>query len=68
LRSTDKPKLSEQRIVIVGAGSAGIGVANQILDGMKREGISEQDALERFWVLDQDGLIHRNRDIKGLMR
>lgn len=68
LRSTSSPKLQDQRIVVVGAGSAGIGVANQILDAMKREGLSEQDALERFWVLDQDGLIHRNRDPRSLMR
>ncbi|NNG20390.1 NAD-dependent malic enzyme [Naumannella sp. ID2617S] len=50
--------LSEQKIVIHGAGTAGIGVADLIVDIMVREGLSEQEARKRFWCLGSRGLIH----------
>jgi len=49
--------LRHQRIVIFGAGTAGIGVADQIRDAMIRDGLSSQDAVERFWLVDQPGLL-----------
>lgn len=48
--------LSEQRIVIHGAGSAGIGIANLLVDLMVAEGLSEQDAKAKFWGLSSRGL------------
>ena len=51
-------KLSDQRIVIYGAGSAGMGIADQIKDGlMILEGLTEEEALQRFWCVDKDGLL-----------
>ncbi|ORX38939.1 putative malate dehydrogenase [Kockovaella imperatae] len=51
-------KLADQRIVIYGAGSAGMGIADQIKDGlMILEGLSEKEALDRFWCVDKDGLL-----------
>lgn len=50
--------LQSQKIVIYGAGNAGCGIANQILWAMKHLGMSEQEALDRFWLIDRDGLIH----------
>ncbi len=50
----------EQRIVIFGGGSAGIGVAEQILLAMKADGLSEQEALAKFWIIDREGLITKN--------
>jgi malate dehydrogenase (oxaloacetate-decarboxylating) len=49
--------LRNQRVVIFGAGTAGIGVADQILDAMLREGLSKEDALKRFWCVDRQGLL-----------
>ena len=50
--------LQDQRIIIYGAGSAGMGIADQIKDGlMILEGLSEDEALKRFWCVDKDGLL-----------
>ena len=53
--------LTEQQIVMLGAGSAGIGVADGLRGAMKGEGLSEQEAHSRFWVIDKDGLLHSGR-------
>ena len=49
--------LRNQRVVIYGAGTAGIGVADQIRDAMVREGLSKEDASRRFWCVDRQGLL-----------
>jgi malate dehydrogenase (oxaloacetate-decarboxylating) len=49
--------LENQRIVIFGAGTAGVGVADQIYQGMLAQGIPENKAREKFWLIDRDGLI-----------
>ena len=49
--------LRSQRIVIFGAGTAGIGIADQIRDAMVDEGISKEEATKRFWCVDQQGLL-----------
>ena len=49
--------LRNQRVVIFGAGTAGIGVADQIRDAMVREGLSAEDAASRFWCVDRQGLL-----------
>jgi malate dehydrogenase (oxaloacetate-decarboxylating) len=49
--------LRNQRVVIFGAGTAGIGVADQIRHAMVREGLSEQEAARRFWCVDRQGLL-----------
>jgi malate dehydrogenase (oxaloacetate-decarboxylating) len=56
-----KEKLSDQQIVIYGAGSAGVGIADQIKEAMVREGTSEAEANKCFWLLDRKGLIHTDR-------
>src|SRR5271165_4266146 len=53
--------LKEQQIVMLGAGSAGIGVADGLRLAMKGGGISETEARSRFWVIDKDGLLHSGR-------
>ncbi len=50
-------RLRDQRIVIFGAGTAGCGIADLILERMLREGLSQRDAERRFWLVDRNGLI-----------
>ena len=50
-------KLSDQRIIIFGAGSAGIGIAEHIGSAMQREGLSTDETLSRFWCFGRKGLI-----------
>jgi len=49
--------LRNQRVVIFGAGTAGLGIADQIRYAMMREGLSREDALRRFWLVDTEGLL-----------
>jgi malate dehydrogenase (oxaloacetate-decarboxylating) len=49
--------LRSHRVVIFGAGTAGIGIADQIRGAMVREGLSPDAAIERFWCVDRHGLI-----------
>ena len=53
--------LQDQQIVMFGAGSAGIGVADGLRAAMKADGLSENHARSRFWVVDKDGLLHSGR-------
>jgi malate dehydrogenase (oxaloacetate-decarboxylating) len=49
--------LKEQRIVIVGAGSAGCGIASLLLKTMIDAGASESEAVRRFFLVDREGLL-----------
>ena len=49
--------LPNQRIVVFGAGSAGTGISEQIVDALVRQGLTEQEAHQRFWLIDRQGLI-----------
>ena len=53
--------LEEQQIVMLGAGSAGIGVADGLRGAIKGEGLSDEETLSRIWVVDKDGLLHSGR-------
>ena len=51
-------KLEDQRIVIYGAGSAGMGIADQIRDGLCiLSGLSKEEASDRFYCVDRNGLL-----------
>jgi malate dehydrogenase (oxaloacetate-decarboxylating) len=49
--------LRDHRIVILGAGTAGIGIADQIYGAMLRAGLSAEEARSRFWLVDKPGLL-----------
>ena len=55
-----KEKLSNQIIVFVGAGSAGCGIAEQIIASMVSEGISEKQARSQIFMIDRLGLLMDN--------
>ncbi|HID9443902.1 TPA: NAD-dependent malic enzyme [Klebsiella pneumoniae] len=50
-------QLSEQKIVFLGAGSAGCGIAEQIIAQIVREGLSEEEARQRVFMVDRFGLL-----------
>lgn len=53
-----KMPLSEQRIVIFGAGTAGIGIADQLVAEMvANEGLTAEQAKSRFYLVDRPGLL-----------
>src|ERR671915_341589 len=60
LKITGK-KFSDQQIVILGAGSAGTGVADYILQAMIAEGMEETKARRHFFILDSKGLLQTMR-------
>ncbi len=49
--------LREQRIVILGAGSAGCGIGSLLLKAMTETGMEEREARRRFFAVDRDGLL-----------
>lgn len=56
IQVTGQP-LREQRVVIFGSGTAGIGNADQIRAAMMAEGLSQEEATRRFWCVDIQGLL-----------
>lgn len=56
-----KEALKDQRIVVLGAGAGGIGVAWAVTQGLINCGLSEDEARERVFVLDSRGLLVEGR-------
>ncbi|PTB90405.1 NAD-dependent malic enzyme [Pseudidiomarina aestuarii] len=50
-------QLSQQKVVFVGAGSAGCGIAEQIIQQMIAEGISDEQARQQVFMVDRFGLL-----------
>jgi len=50
-------KLSDQVVVFAGAGSAGCGIADQIIVQMQAEGLTREQALARVFLVDREGLL-----------
>lgn len=53
--------LEEQRLVFMGAGSAGVGVAKQLVEYYTRRGLTEEEARDKFWLVDTKGLVTKDR-------
>lgn len=51
----------DQRAVFLGAGSAGVGVAKQIVEFFMKEGLTEDQARRCFWLVDSQGLVTSDR-------
>jgi malate dehydrogenase (oxaloacetate-decarboxylating) len=54
-------RMGDQRVVIHGAGTAGLGIADMLRDVMVGAGLSPEEATRRFWCLDRQGLITDDR-------
>lgn len=50
-------KLAEQRYMCFGAGTAGAGIASRIWREMVEQGLSEEEARARFYLVDKQGLL-----------
>ncbi len=53
--------IADQRIAILGAGSSGIGISDQIVAAIERAGLSESEARSRIWLIDSRGLVQSAR-------
>jgi malate dehydrogenase (oxaloacetate-decarboxylating)(NADP+) len=53
--------LAAQTVLFAGAGSAGIGIANMVVEAMVDEGLSREDARKRVTLFDVNGLIESSR-------
>ncbi|HAU1605889.1 TPA: NAD-dependent malic enzyme [Legionella pneumophila] len=56
-RVTNIP-LKEHRVALLGAGSAGCGISEQLVHAMMNQGLTEQEARSRFYLVDRYGLLH----------
>ncbi|POY76220.1 putative Malate dehydrogenase (oxaloacetate-decarboxylating) (NADP(+)) [Rhodotorula taiwanensis] len=56
--------LEDQKILFFGAGSSGVGVAETICKYFELQGMSEEEAKSKFWLVDSRGLVSHNRGDK----
>ena len=54
-------KLSQQKFLFLGAGSAGIGIADMLTQEMMLDGVSAEEARARIWLFDVNGLLESTR-------
>ena len=55
-------KLSDQRVLFLGAGEAGIGIADVFVAALREEGMPEDEARKHCWFVDSRGLLCAGRD------
>jgi len=58
-------KLSDQRILILGAGSSAIGICDQIVADLNHAGYSQDEAKQVLWLIDTKGLVHSGRKLEA---
>ena len=63
VKASGKPA-REHRAIFLGAGSAGVGVAKQIVEFFIKEGLTEDEARRKFWFVDSNGLVTLDRGDK----
>jgi malate dehydrogenase (oxaloacetate-decarboxylating) len=62
-------RMREQRLVVFGAGTAGVGIADQIRDAMVRDGATPEQAGSQVWLIDKQGLLTSDmKDLRDFQR
>jgi malate dehydrogenase (oxaloacetate-decarboxylating) len=57
-------RFADQRVVLLGAGSAAAGITRQLVTGMRSDGLTQEEARSRIWLVDAPGLVHsRQQDL-----
>lgn len=54
-------KMKDQKVVILGAGSAAMGIGDQIVMAMRQEGVDLVSARAKIWLVDSQGLVLKER-------
>ncbi|GAA2329108.1 NAD-dependent malic enzyme [Streptomyces violaceusniger] len=52
--------MRDHKLVVFGAGTAGVGIADQLRDAMIRDGASPEQATSQVWLIDKQGLLTRD--------
>ena len=54
--------MKDQRLVVFGSGSAGVGIADQLRDAIVADGATNEQALGQIWLVDKQGLLFADMD------
>ena len=54
-------RLRDQKLLFLGAGEAGTGIADLLVSALEQEGLSQAEARSRCWFVDSQGLVVRHR-------
>lgn len=57
-----KEKFTDQRVMVFGAGTAGVGIATQISEEFKQQGLSDSEARARIYLVDKQGLLFEDTE------
>jgi malate dehydrogenase (oxaloacetate-decarboxylating) len=61
--------MAEQKLLVFGAGTAGVGIADQLHDAMVRDGATKEQATAQVWLVDKQGLLTSDmRDLRDFQR
>lgn len=66
-RITEVP-MAEQRVVILGAGAAGVGIGRLVQDALSRSGVPDEELTARVAVLDSGGLLTEDRELDDVYK
>ncbi|MFG2844457.1 NAD-dependent malic enzyme [Kitasatospora sp. NPDC048296] len=58
-------RMRDQKLIVFGAGTAGVGIADQLRDAMVRDGADPERATAQVWLIDRQGLL--TRDMSDLL-
>lgn len=60
--NASKSHLPDHRVIMYGAGTAGVGIADQICAAMMRTGVPADEARAHFWLIDRPGLLLKDTE------
>ncbi|WP_267901791.1 oxaloacetate-decarboxylating malate dehydrogenase [Caedibacter taeniospiralis] len=61
-------KFNTQKFVVFGAGTAGLGIADEIVSALVHSGLTKEQAYQRFWCIDKDGLLIVDQEMMDFQR